>query len=202
VSPAVNVIGNHVCLVPDFLSCEEGNRLFQVINRKAKWQQQEIRIYGKNHAVPRLTAWHGDHDAIYRYSGIENIPHPWFCELVELRRRIQGYTRSRFNSVLLNLYRNGNDSMGRHSDDEPELGDKQVIASISLGATRRLIFHPQSSENRGSIRVNLDHCSLVVMSGNTQRDWKHSIPKTGKPVGPRINLTYRWVNPEFHNTYP
>ena len=202
-SQAISVVPNQCVLVNnfiqdfigDFIGQAKSDDLFDGIYRNAKWYQQSIKIFGKSVTSPRLCAWYGDKKALYRYSGTTNIPLPWIDELMEIRGFIEAYTRQSFNSVLLNLYRDGNDSMGRHSDDEPELGITPTIASVSLGATRRFILHPNSGNKQPSIKVNLNHGSLLVMYGMSQRNWKHSLPKTRRVTGPRINLTYRWVHP-------
>lgn len=196
---AISVVPNQCILVNDFIDKSKSDTLFDCIRRKVKWQQQSIKIFGKSVVSPRLSAWYGDQRAIYRYSGTVNMPMPWIDELLEIGDLVAAYTEQSFNSVLLNLYRNGNDSMGRHSDDEPELGISPTIASVSLGATRRFILHPNSdhrqSASKASIKVELKHGSLLVMFGMSQQNWKHSLPKTKRVTEPRINLTYRWVNP-------
>ncbi len=199
---AISVVPNQCVLVNDFIGDFPGgfseqaksDCIFDGIYKKVKWCQQSIKIFGKAVTSPRLCAWYGDKEAVYRYSGTTNMPLPWIDELLEIRGFIEAYTRQSFNSVLLNLYRDGNDSMGRHSDDEPELGLAPTIASVSLGATRRFILHPNSGNKQPSIKINLKHGSLLVMYGRSQRNWKHSLPKTRRATGPRINLTYRWVN--------
>ena len=205
---AISVVPNQCVLVNNFLrnflgdfpARTKSDDMFERIYKKVKWRRQSIKIFGKAVTSPRLCAWHGDQGAVYRYSGTINIPLPWIDELLEIRGLIEAYTRQSFNSVLLNLYRDGNDSMGRHSDDEPELGIAPTIASVSLGATRRFILHPNPTNKQPRVTVNLTHGSLLVMHGMSQRNWKHSLPKTRRATGPRINLTYRWVNPLYRST--
>ncbi len=192
-SSVISVVPNQCVLVNDFIDRAKSDHLLDDLYRKAKWQQQTINMFGKSVGCPRLSAWYGEKQAIYRYSGTSNIPMPWLDELLEICHLVETYSGHTFNSVLLNLYRNGNDSMGRHSDDEPELGDSPTIASISLGATRRFILHPTSTNKQPSIKVNLISGSLLLMFGTAQRDWQHSLPKTKRMTGARINLTYRWV---------
>jgi len=189
----ISVVPGQCELVNNFVCQSRGYAIFDRIHEKAEWQQNSIKLFGKTIVSPRLSAWYGNRDAVYRYSGIENIPLPWFEELLEIRGLVEDYTRNSYNSVLLNLYRDGKDSMGRHCDDESDLGANPEIASVSLGATRRFILHPGSNNKHGSIKLNLAHGSLLIMSGNSQSDWKHSIPKTRKPVRPWINLTFRSI---------
>ncbi len=190
---AVTVIADQCVLVDKFIDHTEGESLFRKIIRKAQWSQQTIRIFDKSVQSPRLTAWYGEKDAIYRYSGITNIPNPWFEELALIRGLVESYIGQQFNSVLLNYYRDGDDSMGSHSDNEVELGENPVIASLSLGDSRRFIFHSKHEVRQPSIKIELSHGSLLIMSGSCQQYWKHSVPKTKLQVGPRINLTYRHV---------
>lgn len=139
---------------------------------------------------PRLSAWYGD--AAYTYSGKTRQPHAWMPILDALRQRIEIACQARFNSVLLNLYRNGQDSMGLHSDDEPELGPEPLIASLSLGAERRFVLrHKTLTDQRHTL--TLAHGSLLLMAGRTQHAWKHGLPKAKSVAEPRINLTFRWL---------
>ena len=150
-------------------------------------------MFGKKLPVPRLSAWYGDPGSVYSYSNIRLDPKPWFAALTDVRVKVETLSGSTFNSVLLNLYRNGNDSMGWHSDDEPELGARPTIASLSLGATRK--FHLRRRDDH-KVRRSLDlhHGDLVVMAGPTQAKWAHHVPKTAKPVGVRLNLTFRTIH--------
>ncbi len=151
-------------------------------------------MFGRPVRVPRLVAWHGDPVAVYTYSGTEHRPLPWTPVLVRVRRRVEALTGHEFNAVLLNLYRDGRDGMGWHSDDEPELGPEPVVASASFGATRRFCLrHRRRRESR--LDLPLGHGSLLLMHGATQRHWLHAVPKTRAPVGPRVNLTFRTVRP-------
>ncbi len=156
------------------------------------WEQEVLRIFGREVKVPRQVAWHGDAGRTYRYSGVVHEPRPWTALLREIKRTVERLAGARFNSVLANRYRDGADSMGWHSDDEPELGPEPVIASLSLGASRKLRFrHRQRCEP--ARQLTLDHGSLLVMRGATQTNWQHALPKTRRPVGPRINLTFRRI---------
>ena len=170
----------------------ENARLFATLHRETDWQQQVIVLYGRSIASPRLSAWHGDSDAVYRYSGLRLEPMPWTPTLLGMRERVEALAMTRFNSVLLNLYRDGQDSMGWHSDDEPELGRNPLIASVSLGATRRFLL--QHKKRRLRLEWSLENGDTLVLGGTTQHCWRHHVPKTCQPLGPRINLTFRWIH--------
>lgn len=180
-------------LIESFLSLVEANTLFDDLLRNAAWHQPEILIYGRKIKSPRLSAWYGDPGAVYRYSGTVNQPLPWLDSLQPLKQSLEVYTSSKFNSVLLNLYRDGNDAMGWHADDEPELGPFPTIASVSLGGTRRFLMKHRKDPELSTIKFDLCHGSLLTMSGATQRNWKHSISRTRVSVEPRINLTFRRI---------
>lgn len=173
---------------------QEADRLLLELRQGIGWQQEEILIFGRRTAVPRLVAWHGDPLASYTYSGTRHEPSAWTSPLLEIRARIAALTGAAFNSVLLNLYRDGRDSMGWHSDDEPELGRNPQIASVSLGATRRFRMQHRRRKSE-ALTVDLAHGSLLLMAGQTQHHWRHSVPKTAARVGERINLTFRAISP-------
>jgi alkylated DNA repair dioxygenase AlkB len=141
--------------------------------------------------IPRLTAWHGE--AGYVYSGIAMQPAAWTPALLEIKRCAEHHAGQGFNSVLLNLYRDGRDSVSWHADNEPGLGRDPVIASLSLGATRR--FQLKHRRNGLRVAIDLEHGSCLVMAGATQHHWLHQLPKTARPVGPRVNLTFRRMMP-------
>jgi alkylated DNA repair dioxygenase AlkB len=183
---------------PDFLLPDEADRLLAVLLEGTPWQQPELVIYGKRVKVPRLTAWYGDPGATYVYSGIKNRPISWTAPLRALKGAVEAAAATHFNSVLLNLYRNGNDYMSWHRDDEPELGNSPKIASVSLGVTRRFDLRQvcsNSGQKRMTHRIELAHGSLLLMWGRTQRQWEHGIPKEPKLSEPRINLTFRMIHP-------
>ncbi|WP_334180176.1 alpha-ketoglutarate-dependent dioxygenase AlkB [Pseudoxanthomonas sp.] len=186
--------GARLAYRPAWLSAVEADGLFDVLYRSLPWSVHRIRLFGRAVDSPRLSAWIGDADAVYRYSGTDFEPHPWIPALTGLRERLQDELDTPFNSVLANLYRDGRDAMGWHSDDEPELGPRPVIASVSLGGVRRfLLRHRDDPALRSAIA--LPHGSLLVMSGDTQHHYRHALPRTAKPVAPRINLTFRWIDP-------
>jgi alkylated DNA repair dioxygenase AlkB len=157
------------------------------------WRQEKITIYGKTHLQPRLTAWHGGKELIYSYSGITMEPRPWSQTLLNLKARIESLVAQDFNSVLLNYYRDQRDSMGMHSDDEPELGEHPVIASLSLGEERTLLLRHKYRKDLNTIKLPLTSGSLLLMRGETQHYWKHGINKQKHPCGPRVNLTFRSI---------
>jgi alkylated DNA repair dioxygenase AlkB len=170
----------------------EASRLLRELREGILWKGEDILMFGRRVPVPRLVAWHGDPGARYSYSGTMHEPLPWTRVLMAIRDRVAELTGAAYNAVLLNLYRDGRDGMGWHADDEPELGPNPVIASVSLGATRR--FRLRHRRRKGlRLELPLAHGSVLCMSGATQHHWVHALPKTGAEVGERINLTYRLV---------
>jgi alkylated DNA repair dioxygenase AlkB len=157
------------------------------------WRGEEITVYGKRYLQPRLTAWFGDPDARYSYSGISLEPLPWTDLLAKLRARVEEAAGARFNSVLLNYYRDHNDRMGLHSDDEPELGEYPIIGSLSLGAERTFVLRHKKRKDVRPFRMRLASGSLLLMKGETQHRWKHGIEKEHRACGPRVNLTFRRI---------
>ncbi len=166
--------------------------LYRQLSESISWEPQEIRLFGKMIPVPRLVAWYGDSSAIYSYSGITMEPLSWTDTLLEIKEEVEDFASAEFNSVLLNWYRNGNDSMGWHADDEKELGKNPTIASLSLGGTRPLHFKHRTAK-LPNVKLLLEGGSLLIMSGNTQEHWKHQIPKSKTFDAPRINLTFRKI---------
>lgn len=177
---------------PDWLSAATAVDMLESLREEVVWKQDSIGTPGGVKSLPRLTAWQGEPGAVYVYSGIRNEPLPWSSTVRILKNLAEETTGARFNSVLLNRYRSGNDSMGWHADREPELGAAPVIASVSLGATRRFdLRHNQT----GVVRAfELTSGSLLVMRGSTQAQWRHRVPKAPTVQGERINLTFRWVS--------
>ena len=153
------------------------------------WREETVVVYGKRHQQPRLSAWHGD--AAYRYSGLRLDPVPFTPLLAAIRSAVEAATGHVFNSVLLNYYRNERDSMGMHSDDEPELGPQPAIASLSFGAARTFIL--KHKYNKKTVRLELTDGSLLLMSGETQKYWLHGINKMTRTLQPRVNLTFRKI---------
>jgi alkylated DNA repair dioxygenase AlkB len=159
---------------------------------RVDWSQHWVRMGARRLRCPRLSAWYGDRGALYRYSGQVYDPLPWIPPLEEVRRKVEEVTGHGFNAVLLNAYRDGNDSMGWHSDDEKELGDRPVVASVSLGAVRRFRLRDRSREHP-AFGIELEHGSLLLMGEGTQEAWQHAVPRTRRPVGLRLNLTLRRI---------
>jgi len=183
-------------LFPQFLPAAEADQALDCLWQELEWSQKEIVLFGRRVVQPRLVAWYGDPGAVYRYSGLTLTPLAWHPLLRQLGDRIERVSGNRFNAVLANAYRDGRDSMGWHSDDEPELGDAPVIASLSLGATRRFLLRrrvPGKVKPNPSIELSLDHGSLLLMQGESQKRYQHALPRTRRPVTLRINLTYRLV---------
>jgi alkylated DNA repair dioxygenase AlkB len=160
---------------------------------EVEWKQDTIGTPGGPKLLPRLTAWQGDPGTVYIYSGIRNEPVPWTPTVLELKAAVEAQTGTQFNSVLLNRYRSGDDSMGWHADRELELGKEPVIASVSLGAARR--FDLRHNESGALCSFQLTSGSLLVMHGQTQAQWRHRVPKEPGLRGERINLTFRLVTP-------
>lgn len=178
---------------PAFYGPEQSEGLMHLLLAETCWKQETITLWGKQHLQPRLSAWYGDADSMYAYSGVVLNPHPWTGTLLKIRRDIENASGHRFNSVLLNLYRDGNDSVGWHSDAEPELGTMPVIASLSLGETRTFRFRHKLRKEFKPVSLELNDGSLLLMAGPTQRFWQHTIVKERRLCGPRINLTFRTI---------
>jgi len=157
------------------------------------WRAENILVWGKTFPQLRLTDWYGDNGANYSYSGIHLDPLPWTHTLIDIKNRVENIAGNDFNSVLLNYYRNHRDSMGLHSDDEPELGRRPIIASLSLGEERTFILKHKTRSDLKSVRLKLTSSSLLLMKGETQHCWKHGIEKEQRTHGPRVNLTFRRI---------
>ncbi|MGF1680021.1 alpha-ketoglutarate-dependent dioxygenase AlkB [Photobacterium makurazakiensis] len=172
-----------------WLTLQDADRLYRRLDNTLQWQQKPISMYGRSVMQPRLQAWCGD--ATYRYSGLTMHPDPWTAELVEIRDKLNRLLKVQFNSVLANKYRDGCDYMGWHQDNEPELGENPLIASVNLGEERRFVLkHTTTNEKR---EFTLSHGSLLVMAGSLQSHWQHCVPKTRRPKDSRINLTFRTI---------
>jgi alkylated DNA repair dioxygenase AlkB len=178
---------------PSFLSTEQADTLFQLLCDGLEWEHYTIRLFGRQLAQPRLTAFYGEGGIEYEYSGLTLAAKAWTEELAFLRAMAMKASGVQFNSVLCNLYRNGGDSMGWHSDDERSLGKDPIIASVSLGATRRFDLRPKMATHGSKQTLSLDHGSLLVMGGDLQHHWQHQIAKTKRVQDARINLTFRQI---------
>ena len=172
------------------LAPEEADDLLALLQESLPWQQDWITLFGREHLIPRQQCWIADNGLTYRYSGQTMEPTQWPDWLRPLVLKVSELAGEHFNSVLANHYRHGSDSMGWHSDDEPELGLAPVIASLSLGGTRRFRFRSRTDSGR-TLGIDLPHNSLLVMPAGVQSEWQHALPKTRKPVTPRVNLTFR-----------
>jgi len=176
---------------PNFFTKSESDLFLQILISEIEWKQESMNMYGKQVAFPRLTAWYGDNDKPYSFSGITLAPKIWTKELLEIKEKIEQLSKLKFNSVLLNRYRSGNDSISWHTDAEKELGQNPVIASVSFGATRT--FQLKHKETKEKLDIELTHGSLLIMQEELQHFWQHQIPKTKKNISERINLTFRVI---------
>ena len=178
-------------LIPRFIAPVESTKLFAKINEETPWEMPEMVMFGKKYPQAGLSTWFTNTNVSYVYSGIARTPHIMTPLLTDVMNACALATGAEYNSVLVNLYRDGNDSVSWHSDNEAVNGSEPTIASVSLGATRRFdLRHKDSGE---TVRVDLEDGSLLVMSGLSQHCWVHQIAKTKTKVGPRINLTFRRV---------
>ena len=185
--------GAELSLDSSWLGPATADALFLALREQVSWETHRLRLFGREVDAPRLSCWIGDPEAIYTYSRARFVPHPWPASLLPVRERLARELETPMNSVLANRYRDGRDSMGWHSDDEPELGPQPLIASLSLGATRRFVLR-QRRDSRQKLALDLPHGSLLTMRGPTQAQWQHALPRTARPVGERINLTFRHVS--------
>ncbi len=175
----------------EFIAPAEAEKVTADLIASLAWHKEAIAMFGRYVAVPRLVCWYGDPGAVYRYSGVVHEPLPWIPVLANLRERVQTATDADFNSVLANLYRDGNDSMGWHADNEKELGKQPSIASLSLGATR--MFRLQHRRSKRVVNIPLASGDLLFMTGETQKHWRHSVPKERDVKASRVNLTFRKI---------
>lgn len=161
--------------------------------KNINWRHDTIKIFGKEHKLPRISAWYGDNDKSYMYSGIKLSPNPWTSKLNLLRDELEVVCKRHFNSVLLNWYRTGEDYISWHADDEPELGTNPMIASINFGESRRFLLRLKD-DHSCKLEIPLHHGSLLVMAGAIQHYWQHSVPKQKRVKGSRLNLTFRTIS--------
>jgi len=179
--------------LPDWLDAPTASDTLAALLDEITWQQDSMNTPAGKIPFPRLTGWQGDPGAVYVYSGIRNVPKPWTPTVLLLKTKAEAAAQTAFNSVLINRYRTGMDSMGWHADKERELGLEPVIASVSLGTTRTFDF--RHAKTRQTHTLQLTHGSLLIMQGRTQLDWAHRVPKEPEARGERINLTFRYVDP-------
>lgn len=187
-----NLPNAEMSYIPNFYNIVKADYYFNLLKQDIPWQQDNITLFGKTHKQPRLTSLFANNDLPYSYSNIKMTPHPFTRELMQFKKDVEAATKHDFTSVLLNLYRNGNDSNGWHADDEKELGTNPTIASLSFGASRLFHFKHRTipSENH---KLILEPGSLLIMKGEMQQYWLHQIPKTKREIGERINLTFRRI---------
>lgn len=190
---SVNMPDANVTYLPDFLNVMQSDFYFSALKNSLAWRQDHIKMFGKSVKIPRLHAWYGDPEAAYTYSALTMQPENWTSELTKLKNLCESACNTRFNSVLANYYRDEQDSMGAHADNEPELGKQPTIASLSLGQVRELTFKHTGTGQK--VNLPLAHGSLLIMAGETQRYWQHGITKRRGPLGQRINLTFRMIYP-------
>lgn len=180
----------------NFLNQTDADSWFEHFYSTVQWRSEQVKVFGKIYDQPRLTALYADEERSYTYAGLTLEAFSFTEEMKRLKKNIEDVTGHRYNSCLFNLYRNEKDSNGWHADDEPELGPQPVIASLSLGATRR--FHIKHKRDKTLKKtIDLRHGSLLLMAGASQKDFKHQLPKTQTPKAPRINLTFRYIFEEL-----
>ncbi|GAA4276515.1 alpha-ketoglutarate-dependent dioxygenase AlkB family protein [Aquimarina mytili] len=177
---------------PTFFNPGESKKLFNALLNDIEWRQDHITVFGKTHLQPRLTALYANNTKPYSYSNITMNPNPFTKDLLFIKEKIEVVSKTRFTTCLLNLYRNGQDSNGWHSDNEKELGNNPTIASVSFGEERWFHFKHKNNKNLKQ-KILLQNGSLLMMMGKTQDHWLHQIPKTKRNIGPRINLTFRVI---------
>ena len=190
---AIDIQDADVSFYPNLFSNQEADNLFTILKNEIDWKQEQIKLYGQTHDIPRLTAWYGDPNKTYAYAGIKVKSTPWIPSLLQIKEKIESVSNVQFNSVLLNLYRTGADGVSWHSDDEPELGRNPVIGSVSLGESRPFQLKHKVLDDIKQ-KIILEHGSYLLMQGETQHHWLHQIPKSKKKMGERINLTFRVIH--------
>ena len=189
---SLNLPDSDIQYYPEFIEPELARKYFEALKAETPWRQDDIRVFGKIYPQPRLTALYADNGKPYRYSNLTMHPLPFTSLLKDIKVKIEELVATRFTTCLLNLYRDGRDSNGWHADDEKELGRNPVIASVSLGEPR--FFHLRHKADKTlKHKIELGHGSLLLMKGETQHHWQHQIPKTGRSIGERINLTFRVI---------
>ncbi len=187
---SISIDHGSLTLIENFISPPEQQALFRLLEQTLHWRQDQLKLFGRMVSIPRLQSFMGDEGIEYTYSNLLMKARPWLPELLTLKEQIEKASLSHFNTVLANLYRDGQDSMGWHSDDEPELRRNPTIASLSLGEPRRFLLRPKGSKKTHT-EIPLASGSLLIMAGELQHYWQHSVPKTARKIDPRMNLTFR-----------
>ncbi|MDT0603668.1 alpha-ketoglutarate-dependent dioxygenase AlkB family protein [Thalassotalea castellviae] len=185
----MSLSGASVAYYPNFIDFSESKRLTKQLYQEIAWRQDKIAMFGKMVDIPRLQAWFGDNNASYTYSKLTLFPLNWTRHLLEFKQQVSEFCQQEFNAMLANCYRDHRDSVSWHSDDEPELGEQPIIASLSFGCQR--MFHLKHKGSGESVKLPLQSGSLLVMSGDTQKNWQHAIHKSRVEQSMRINLTFR-----------
>jgi len=181
-----------VVYYPNWLSPSEADEFYEQLSREIQWRQDSIKLFGRWVKIPRLQAWYGESHCQYGYSGLALTPLSMTPSLERIKSKCEHTAGASFNCVLANWYRDGQDSMSMHADDEPELGERPVIASVTLGQARSFVFKHKHTDEKH--RILLEHGSLLIMAGDTQTYYNHGINKTKRVQSPRINLTYRYIH--------
>ena len=192
-NPIIQLKDAELYYQPMFFNTMESNHLFKTLLETIAWKQDIIKMYGRELPLPRLSAWYGESDKPYTYSGITLNPLTWTKELLLIKHKIEEVAGIKFSSVLLNRYRDGQDYVGWHADDEKELGKNPIIGSVNFGATRRFQLR-RKDDKKEKFEVELKHGTLLLMRGATQHYWQHQVPKTAQRIGERLNLTFRIIN--------
>ena len=188
-----SIIGHDVRLLEQLFDAQSSSDLFNTLYETLSWQSHQIKLFGRLLDQPRLTAFYGDYGIHYTYSNLTLTAEPFTQELLFIKQTIESVCQTTFNCVLANLYRDGSDSMGWHSDDEPSLGDQPTIASVSFGAERIFHLRHKFDQSMPTQKVLLSHASLLIMQGQSQSHWQHQLPKSKRVALPRINLTFRRI---------
>ena len=192
-NPIIKLQDAELLYHPAFYDKTESDRIFKTLLETIEWKQDKIMMYGKELPLPRLSAWYGDNNKPYTYSGITLNPLPWTEELLRIKEKIEAEAKVKFSSVLLNRYRDGQDYVGWHTDAEKELGKNPVIGSVNFGATRKFQLR-RIDDHKEKFEVELKHGTFLLMQGSTQHYWQHQVPKTATKIGERLNLTFRVIN--------
>ncbi|RRQ45090.1 alpha-ketoglutarate-dependent dioxygenase AlkB family protein [Chryseobacterium sp. SC28] len=191
-NPIIKLKDAELLYHPAFFDKAESDRIFKTLLETIEWKQDKIMMYGKELPLPRLSAWYGDNNKPYTYSGITLNPLPWTDELLQIKEKIEAEAKVKFSSVLLNRYRDGQDYVGWHTDAEKELGKNPIIGSVNFGATRKFQLR-RIDDHKEKFEVELKHGTFLVMGGTTQHFWQHQVPKTAHKIGERLNLTFRVI---------
>ena len=192
-NPIIKLQDAELLYHPAFYDKAESDKIFKTLLETIEWKQDKIMMYGKELPLPRLSAWYGDNNKPYTYSGITLNPLPWTEELLQIKVKIETEAKVKFSSVLLNRYRDGQDYVGWHTDAEKELGKNPVIGSVNFGATRKFQLR-RIDDHKEKFEVELKHGTFLLMQGSTQHYWQHQVPKTATKIGERLNLTFRVIN--------